>query len=547
VIPGTGGGTYARAQWEPAYRGSGRAIREDGQGLSILGSRDDVQTTEILDERTFEAELDEERRRPPMPLRRVRTALTTLLPEDEGPSTAYLRRDAVYRRGLAVADLIAIGLAFTLAVATGSDRMEPAAVAVLPVVVLAAKLMGLYDRDAIVMHKSTLDEAPRLFNLATLLALLVALCGGVVVHGGFVTTQVVVLWGTFLVLVVGGRALSRRLARRVAPAERVLIVGPAGARMRLTHKLAVSDRTRCDVVGYLPLEDERRQSMDLNGKSRRRRSVTIDDLPEIVHELDVHRVIIIPGNADGDTLLGAISRAKALGMKVSILPRIFEVVGSSVEFDDLEGVTVLGVRQFGLTRSSNLIKRAMDVVLSTIGLVFASPILAIIAIAIKLDSRGSVFFRQTRIGHAGRPFSMLKFRSMVEGADAQKRELLEHNEADGLFKIADDPRITRVGQWIRKLSLDELPQLVNVLRGEMSLVGPRPLVVEDDQRVEGRHRGRLRLVPGMTGPWQVLGSSRIPLSEMVNIDYLYGVNWTLWTDVKILLRTAEHVIARRGQ
>jgi exopolysaccharide biosynthesis polyprenyl glycosylphosphotransferase len=515
--------------------------------LSILGSRDEFQTEELLDQRTFEGELDVGRRRPPMPLRLVRTALTTLLPEDEQPSPTYFRRDATYRRGLAVADLIAIGLAFSLAVATGTARMAPAAVALVPVVVLAAKLMGLYDRDAIVMHKSTLDEAPKLFHLATLIALLVALFKHDVVHGAFGTSDVLVLWATFLVLAVGGRALSRRLARRVAPAERCLIVGPAGARMRLTHKLAASDRTRCDVVGYLPLEDERRKTMDLNGKSRRRRSVTIEDLPEIVRELDVHRVIIIPGNADGDTLLGAISRAKALGTKVSILPRIFEVVGSSVEFDDLDGVTVLGVRQFGLTRSSSLIKRAMDLALSAIGLVFVSPILALTAIAIKLDSPGPVFFRQTRIGRGGKPFSMLKFRSMVDGADALKPELLERNEADGLFKIADDPRITRVGKWIRKLSLDELPQLVNVVRGEMSLVGPRPLVVEDDQRVEGRHRGRLRLVPGMTGPWQVLGSSRIPLSEMVNIDYLYGVNWTLWTDVKILLRTAEHVIARRGQ
>ena len=201
-----------------------------------------------------------------------------------------------------------------------------------------------------------------------------------------------------------------------------------------------------------------------------------------------------------------------------------------------------------LSRRSSIQRApAMDVTCSTVGLVFISPLLALVAAAIKLDSPGPVFFRQTRIGQDGRPFSMLKFRSMVDGADAQKPELLEHNEADGLFKIADDPRITRVGRLIRKLSLDELPQLMNVLRGEMSLVGPRPLVVEDDQRVEGRHRRRLRLLPGMTGPWQVLGSSRIPLSEMVNIDYLYGANWSLWTDVKILLRTAEHVVGRRGQ
>src|SRR5207244_3359643 len=139
-----------------------------------------------------------------------------------------------------------------------------------------------------------------------------------------------------------------------------------------------------------------------------------------------------------------------------------------------------------------------------------------------------------------------KFRTMEEGADFRKSELLSLNEADGLFKIADDPRITRVGRFLRSTSLDELPQLWNVLRGKMSLVGPRPLVADDDRRVDGWHRRRLQLTPGMTGHWQILGSSRIPLHEMVELDYLYIVNWSLWGDVKLLLRTLPHVLARNG-
>jgi lipopolysaccharide/colanic/teichoic acid biosynthesis glycosyltransferase len=142
---------------------------------------------------------------------------------------------------------------------------------------------------------------------------------------------------------------------------------------------------------------------------------------------------------------------------------------------------------------------------------------------------------------------MLKFRSMVDGAERIKDALRHRNEADGLFKIADDPRITRVGRLLRRTSLDELPQLFNVLRGEMSLVGPRPLVPDEDQHVRGWHRRRLQLMPGMTGPWQVLGSARIPLREMVTIDYLYVANWTLWGDVKILLRTLGAVVTRRGR
>jgi lipopolysaccharide/colanic/teichoic acid biosynthesis glycosyltransferase len=141
---------------------------------------------------------------------------------------------------------------------------------------------------------------------------------------------------------------------------------------------------------------------------------------------------------------------------------------------------------------------------------------------------------------------MLKFRTMVDGADAMKVRLVARNEADGLFKIADDPRITGVGRWLRCTSLDELPQLFNVLRGEMSLVGPRPLVVEEDSKIEGRHRRRLHLTPGMTGDWQILGSARIPLHEMVKIDYLYVTNWSAWGDLKILARTVLYVLSARG-
>jgi lipopolysaccharide/colanic/teichoic acid biosynthesis glycosyltransferase len=157
-----------------------------------------------------------------------------------------------------------------------------------------------------------------------------------------------------------------------------------------------------------------------------------------------------------------------------------------------------------------------------------------------------VFFRQRRIGLKNAGFEIVKFRTMVEDADSLKPGLVEHNEAVGLFKIADDPRITRIGGLLRRTSLDELPQLINVLRGEMSLVGPRPLVPDEDAQVEGWERRRLLVKPGMTGLWQIFGSSRIPLAEMVKIDYLYGANWSLWLDLKVLLRTVPYVLSRRG-
>jgi lipopolysaccharide/colanic/teichoic acid biosynthesis glycosyltransferase len=234
-------------------------------------------------------------------------------------------------------------------------------------------------------------------------------------------------------------------------------------------------------------------------------------------------------------------------VKVSVVPRVLEVIGSSAAYDYIDGLTVLGIPRFGLSCAARITKRGFDLAGSLVLFILGLPLLVAIAAAVKLSSPGPVLFRQSRIGRGGEPFSMLKFRSMYDDADRLKDQLRARNEADGLFKIADDPRITRVGRVLRRCSLDELPQLWNVLRGEMSLVGPRPLVPEEDGMIQGWHRRRLQLTPGITGPWQVLGSARIPLSEMVAIDYQYVGNWSLWADIKILLRTVGVMVARRGR
>ena len=180
-------------------------------------------------------------------------------------------------------------------------------------------------------------------------------------------------------------------------------------------------------------------------------------------------------------------------------------------------------------------------------LLFAWPLMVISAIAVRLDSPGPILFRQWRIGRDGESFRIIKFRTMVDGAEEMKDGLRGLNEADGLFKITEDPRITRVGRRLRRCSCDELPQIFNVLLGQMSLVGPRPLVADEDGLVRGVRRGRLRLTPGMTGQWQISGSARIPLEDMVKLDHLYVSNWTLWGDVKILLRTIPYVLSRCGR
>ncbi len=467
------------------------------------------------------------------PVRRQRDAGTI----SEAPDRfAVGRRDRRYRHLLAGADAAAAFAALLVAVAVvGDDVLRPTILLAVPLVIAVSKVMNLYDRDELVLRKSTLDEAPALFQLATLYTLVAVLLGPALVQGaGLGRDQILGLWASFFVALLVGRTAAREVARRTAPPERCLVVGERDAIEPVGRKLGEGHGVKAELVGHVPLE----------GAGDHPRSM--HEVADAIQRHDVHRVILAPRITDTDSMLDVIRLVKSLGVKVSLLPRVFEVVGSSVEFDDLNGVTVLGVRRFGLTRSSELIKRVVDLVGATLGLLAVAPVLGAIALAIRLESPGPVFFRQVRVGRDGERFPIFKFRTMVDGADALKAQLAARNEADGLFKISDDPRITKVGRLLRKTSLDELPQLINVLLGEMSLVGPRPLVVDEDSKVQGWHRRRLHLTPGMTGPWQILGSSRIPLHEMVKIDYLYVANWSFWNDVKILLRTVPYMLSRRG-
>jgi exopolysaccharide biosynthesis polyprenyl glycosylphosphotransferase len=459
-----------------------------------------------------------------------------------GSNESTSRRDLLYRRALGLADAVAAAVALLVGVLLlGEDGVGPAVVAAIPLMVVVGKIAGLYDRDQHLLKKGTLDEAPQLFWVATLYTLLIFLAGDYLVDGEFGRDQALGLWGLLFLGILVTRCAARRVARAIAPEERCLVLGDHEVAAWLAAKLEGSHGLKTRIIGRVPLEKDPPDANHLPILGG------FDTLGLALAEHDVDRVIIAPGESDADHILDAIRLVKALGVKVSVLPRLFEVVGSSVEFDEIDGVTLLGVRRYGLSRSSALLKRGLDVVGSTALLLLLGPLMLMIASAIRLDTRGSVFFRQRRVGRANVHFEMLKFRTMVDGADSQKTALRQRNEAGGgLFKIANDPRVTRVGRFLRRTSLDELPQLLNVLRGDMALVGPRPLVVDEDRLVEGWQRRRLQLQPGMTGLWQIFGSARIPLNEMVKIDYLYGANWSLWLDVKILLRTVPFVVGRRG-
>ncbi len=442
-------------------------------------------------------------------------------------------REQVYRRLLATADALAILIAVIVAARFLGVVVRWPLIAPPTFFVLISKVQGLYDRDEMVIRKSTLAEWRELVEATTISAICVYLTWRLVTNApqGPGMRLFLFLVAATTLLAVAGRTCARGIARRLTPAERCLIVGDLESCRELAD--TISSSAGVELVGGVSIEY-------LDGSP--------EDVRKLVTSLHVHRLIVAPRADAWDTATMELVRsAKLLGVRVSIRPSVLAAVGTCGAFDELDGHTLLGVPRFGLSRSSSAVKRAFDLIGSIAGLVVLTPLMLVVALCVRVDSRGPILFRQKRIGRAGEPFEMLKFRSMVDGADAMKHALMSRNEArDGLFKIVDDPRITRVGKLLRATHLDELPQLVNVLRGEMSLVGPRPLIAEEDDMVAGGDRVRLSLTPGITGPWQVCGPLTTPLSEMVKLDYLYISNWSLWRDVDILIKTALRVVDRGG-
>jgi exopolysaccharide biosynthesis polyprenyl glycosylphosphotransferase len=450
-----------------------------------------------------------------------------------------LRRDRIFRRALAVADLAAGFLAATFAITQlGPDGLHPGAVLVGPLVLVAAKAIGLYDRDELLIRKTTVEELPKLFQLSVLYMLIFWLGDQLLIHGPLGKDQAAGLGGLFLVSSFLLRREARKLAGRLTVPERVLFIGDERSYRRLNATFQ-RHRMPAQLSGRMSIEETMPVHLDATG--------TDIGLDGLIADAGAHRVVIGPHQLSPQMTFELVQAIRRAGAKVSLLPDMLEVAGSNVEFDDLFGTTVLGVRDVRLSRSSHFLKRALDLVGAGLLTLAVAPVMVLIALWIKLDTPGPVFFRQTRVGRDGKAFRIFKFRTMCEDAEAKKDELRILNEAGDLFKLAADPRVTPVGRILRKTSLDELPQLINVLLGQMSLVGPRPLVVDEDTKITGSHRGRLRLTPGMTGAWQILGSSRVPMEEMVKLDHLYVSSWTLWSDVQILLRTIPYVVSRRGQ
>jgi exopolysaccharide biosynthesis polyprenyl glycosylphosphotransferase len=246
-------------------------------------------------------------------------------------------------------------------------------------------------------------------------------------------------------------------------------------------------------------------------------------------------------------ILSIMSQCERQRVRAFVVPDLFQLSLSQVVMNDLNGIPLIGVRESSISGRNLALKRAMDIVISLGVLLLLSPVLALSALLIKLDTPGPVIFKQTRVGRGGREFTVFKFRTMRVGAEQEQERLASRNEASGpLFKMRDDPRRTRVGKWLRRLSIDELPQFWNVLRGDMSVVGPRPALPKEVAQYQPWHRRRLEAAPGITGLWQVNGRSELNFEEGVLLDLYYVENWSPFLDLKVMAKTIPTILFGKG-
>jgi exopolysaccharide biosynthesis polyprenyl glycosylphosphotransferase len=449
------------------------------------------------------------------------------------------------RRLLALADTVAIAAALGVNLAHGHRGTEHAlaALAVVPMWILLMRAYGLYDADARRISHSTVDDIPRLFHVIVVGSLFMWLYFGFLPFGKLVFADVLRFGVMAAVVVLALRWIVRRTAARWLGPERVVLVGAEQGPPGLVRKMRSSSIAGLEPVGVIATGTPSVGELPVIGRLEDMDPAT---LAALVERHRVERLVVSHPGIASDTVMELLHACRELGLKVNLLPALSDAIGPSAELDHIEGIALLGISPPILSRSSRVAKRGLDLVGAAACLIVSAPVMLLGALTIKLDSRGPVLFAQQRVGRGGRRFRLYKFRTMVADAEARTQELLALSEDPDWLKLAHDPRITRVGQLLRVTSLDELPQLINVVRGDMSLVGPRPLIESEDSRVNGWVRGRLDLTPGMTGLWQVLGRTNIPFEEMVKLDYLYVTNWSLWGDLRLIMQTLPVVLSRRG-
>jgi exopolysaccharide biosynthesis polyprenyl glycosylphosphotransferase len=453
------------------------------------------------------------------------------------------RRASTLRRLLALGDGIAIAASLGVAVALlGPSRGAWGQLAIglllLPLWIVLFKIYGLYDRDAKRVSHSTVDDMPWLFHGLVIGSLgLYALTKPLPVPP-LSLRQTSLFFLVSFVAVLVARVSVRQLARAALPPERLLFVGDGPMVDLLVEKIRRSPQYGLEPVGYLGAEHRADSELPYLGG--------LGLLEKACGDVDVDHVVFVAPTLEDETLEDLVRRTTHLNVRIGILPHVVDALGPSVEIDHIQGVTVLGISPPTLPLSSRLLKRTMDLLVASAAIILAAPVMVLIGILVKVTSPGPILFSQERVGRGDRRFRIHKFRTMVEDAEEREQELQALSKDPGWLLLDDDPRITRLGRFLRHTSLDELPELWNVLVGDMSLVGPRPMTPAIDERISGWQRRRIDLTPGITGLWQVLGRTSIPFEEMLKLDYVYVTNWSLWQDVRLLLQTLPAVLRRRG-
>jgi exopolysaccharide biosynthesis polyprenyl glycosylphosphotransferase len=461
------------------------------------------------------------------------------------------RRGWLVRRLLVAADVVGLVAAFLITelLFRGSGVVDEVGIAVesvifalaLPIWVLAAKLYGLYDRDEERATFSTADEVISVFHLIT-----------VAVLGFYATSWLVGLsrpdqaklstfWLLALVGVIAARLVTRSLARRhPAYVQNTLILGAGDVGQLVGRKLLQHPEYRINLVGFVDA-DPKELRRDLEG-------VPIlgepDQIVDIVERHAVDRVIIAFSQDLPEEMLRLVFALRKCNVQVDIVPRLFEALGANASIHGVEGLPLVGLPATRISRSSRMLKRGFDVVGATALLFLAAPIMLVIAVLIRHDSAGPVFFRQRRLGIDMREFTLLKFRTMKNGTEEAPhrqyvREIMTADAlpaSNNLYKL-ERPEVTRVGRWLRTTSLDELPQLLNVLRGDMSLVGPRPSIPYEVELFAPHHFERFLVPAGLTGLWQVEARAHSTFREALDLDVAYARGWSLGLDLRLLLRT----------
>ncbi len=461
-----------------------------------------------------------------------------------GPEAAH-RRAALLRRALGTSDLLAVTLALAIATQTSSSTDTGNffwAAIVTPLWLVVFGVFGLYDRDHRSIQHSTIDELPALLLACVVNTLGLAWGLQFTPAGEFDTASIATLAIAAFIATAIGRILVRTLNRELAGGARGAIVGGGHAAGVVARRLSFHPEARLRAVGFIGPDASDPGAEDLPHLG------SLEDVRRIADEQGIERIVATDVHLfSGAEIEGLIEDCKLSGLGLTFLTSHYAHLGPGIELSRLADLPVIDFRFSEPSRFTLQLKRGLDLVVSIPFLIALSPLLLAVALSIKLGSKGPVFFRQVRIGKGGKPFRMVKFRTMVPDAEARLSDLVDIDALEEpTFKLQDDPRVTTVGRFLRRYSLDELPQFFNVVAGSMSLVGPRPEEEAIVALYDERQRMRLAVKPGVTGPMQVYGRADLTFDERLALERDYLDKLSLMSDIAILLRTPRAVIRGDG-